>query len=58
MRDALHPGSLPGGVRKAWASLSRADQTLGVFSEEADDPEEDAKPGAAVGWATSQSPPP
>ncbi|KAL3817046.1 hypothetical protein ACHAXA_002958 [Cyclostephanos tholiformis] len=35
--DALHPVSLPGGVRDAWSSLSRAARPLGVLAGEIDD---------------------
>ena len=31
-RDALHPRSLPGGVRDAWASLSRSARPLNVIA--------------------------
>ena len=48
-RDALHPGSLPGGVRDAWASLSRAARPLGVIAGEADDPEDAAEASASGG---------
>ena len=57
-RDTLHPCSLPGGVREAWASLSCTAQTLGVFAGEADNPEEDTKAAAAAGWGTLRSPTP
>lgn len=36
-RDPLHPGSLPGGVRDAWASLSRAARPLTVQAGVVDD---------------------
>jgi len=48
-RDALHPGSLPGGVRDAWASLSRAARPLGVIAGETDDPEDAAEASASGG---------
>jgi hypothetical protein len=35
--DALHPVSLPGGVRDAWASLFCAAQPLGVIAGDAPD---------------------
>ena len=57
-RDTLHPCSLPGGVREAWASLSCTAQTLGVFAGEADDPEDNAEAVAAARWGMLRSPPP
>jgi splicing factor 3A subunit 3 len=35
--DPLHPRSLPGGVRDAWASLCKSAQTLNVSGGEVDD---------------------
>ena len=35
--DPLHPRSLPGGVRDAWASLCKPAQTLNVSGGEVDD---------------------
>ena len=54
-RDAVHPGSLPRGVREAWALLSRAAQMLGVFTGEADNPKEDNEVVAEAGWGTLRS---
>jgi len=35
--DPLHPRSLPGGVRDAWASLTKSSRTLNVLAGEVDD---------------------
>ena len=36
-QDPLHPRSLPGGVRDAWASLTKSSRTLNVLAGEVDD---------------------
>jgi hypothetical protein len=48
-RDALHPVSLSGSIRDAWASLSRAAQPLGVIAGDAPDAAAAAASASALG---------
>ncbi|KAL9191514.1 hypothetical protein ACHAXT_001220 [Thalassiosira profunda] len=47
MLDPLHPSALAGGVRDAWASLSRSARPLNVVGGEVDDLDDDADVAAA-----------
>ena len=52
--DPLHPSSLPGGVRDAWASLSRSARPLNVMGGEVDDliDEKDTSTASALAEGT------
>jgi len=52
--DPLHPSSLPGGVRDAWASLSRSARPLNVLGGEADDLGEEEGGAADVSSALAE----
>eukprot|EP00579_Thalassiosira_antarctica_P029659 CAMPEP_0202031400 /NCGR_PEP_ID=MMETSP0905-20130828/64995_1 /ASSEMBLY_ACC=CAM_ASM_000554 /TAXON_ID=420261 /ORGANISM="Thalassiosira antarctica, Strain CCMP982" /LENGTH=786 /DNA_ID=CAMNT_0048595237 /DNA_START=37 /DNA_END=2396 /DNA_ORIENTATION=- len=52
--DPLHPSSLPGGVRDAWASLSRSGRPLNVLGGEVDDLDEDNAKTADVSSALAE----
>lgn len=54
LADPLYPSSLPGGVRDAWASLSRSSRPLDILGEEVDDLADDTAENVDVSSALAE----